>query len=116
MNGEKINFGPNGEKDSIWTIVRENNKFKTLNLVNLIGIDTIKWDQPQHASPETQHDIEIEWLIDEDVEGVYWITGDKGDIKPRKIDFIRDKHRRGEIIRFTIPELNYWGLVIVKID
>jgi len=116
VKGEKINFGPNGEKDSIWTIVRENNKFKTLNLVNLMGIDTIKWDQPQYTDPKIQQHIEIEWLIDEDVKNVYWITADKGDIRPRKIDFIRDKHRRGEIIRFTIPELNYWGLVIVKID
>lgn len=115
VKGEKINFGPNGEKDSIWTIVRENNKFKTLNLVNLMGIDTTKWDQPQYTDPKIQQLIEIEWLIDEDVKNVYWITADKGDIRPRKIDFIRDKHNRGEIIRFTIPELNYWGLVIVKV-
>jgi len=38
INGEKMNFGPNGEKDSIWTIVKENKKHKILNLVNLIGI------------------------------------------------------------------------------
>jgi len=37
-----MNFGPNGEKDSIWTMVKENKKHKILNLVNLIGIDTIK--------------------------------------------------------------------------
>ena len=116
VKGNKIRFGPNGEKDSIWTIVRENNKFKTLNLVNLMGIDTIKWDQPQYANPKIQQYIEIEWLIDEEVKAVYWITADKGDIKPRKIDFIRDKYRRGKIIRFTVPELNYWGLVIVKVD
>jgi len=91
INGEKMNFGPNGEKDSIWTIVKENKKHKILNLVNLIGI------------------------VDEDVKGIYWITADKGDIRPRKIDFIRDKHKRGEIIRFTIPELIYWGLVIMKV-
>ncbi len=115
VKGKKINFGPNGEKDSIWTIVRENNKFKTLNLVNLMGIDTTKWDQPQYTDPKIQQHIEIEWLIDEDVENVYWITADKGDIRPRKIDFIRDKHKRGEIVRFTIPELIYWGLVIVKV-
>jgi hypothetical protein len=54
-------------------------------------------------------------LVDEDVKGIYWITADKGDIRPRKIDFIRDKHKRGEIIRFTIPELIYWGLVIMKV-
>jgi len=85
INGEKMNFGPNGEKDSIWTIVKENKKHKILN------------------------------LVDEDVKGIYWITADKGDIRPRKIDFIRDKHKRGEIIRFTIPELIYWGLVIMKV-
>lgn len=116
INGKEISFSPNGEKDSIWTIVRENNKFKILNLVNLMGIDTTKWDRPQYTDPATQYDVEIEWLIDEDVESVYWITADKGDIRPRKIDFIRDKHKRGEIIRFTITELNFWGLVIVKVD
>lgn len=115
VNGEKMNFGPNGEKDSIWTIVKENKKFKTLNLVNLMGIDTIKWDQPQFTDPKIQQYVEIEWLIDEEVKAVYWITADKGDIKPRKIDFIRDKHEKGEIIKFTIHELNYWGLVIVKV-
>ncbi|HDK28092.1 MAG TPA: hypothetical protein ENG48_13520 [Candidatus Atribacteria bacterium] len=115
VNGEKMNFSPNGEKDSIWTIVKENKKFKTLNLVNLMGIDTIKWDKPQYTDPKIQQYIEIEWLIDEEVKAVYWITADKGDIKPRKIDFICDKHERGEIIKFTIPELNYWGLVIVKV-
>jgi len=117
INGEKMNFGPNGEKDSIWTIVKENKKYKTLNLVNLIGIDTIKWDQPQYTDPKIQQHIEIEWLIDEDVENIYWITADKGgDIRPKKIDFVRAPHNRGEVIRFTVPELKYWGFVIVEIS
>ena len=117
INGEKMNFGPNGEKDSIWTIVKENKKYKTLNLVNLIGIDTIKWDQPQYTDPKIQQHIEIEWLIDEDVESIYWITADKGgDIRPKKIDFVRAPHNRGEVIRFTVPELKYWGFVIVEIS
>ena len=71
INGKKFSFSPNGEKDSIWTIVRENNKFKILNLVNLMGINTIKWGQPQYTDPKIQQHIEIEWLIDEDVESVY---------------------------------------------
>lgn len=115
LEGKEINTGPNGEKDSIWTIVRENKEFKTLNLVNLLGINSIKWDDPQFKEPNFQSNLEIEWLLDENVVSIYWITPDKGDIKPKKLDFIRAPHNRGEVIRFIVPELKYWGFVVVKV-
>jgi len=40
------------------------------------------------------------------------IKADKGgDIRTKKIDFVRSPHNRGEVIRFTVPELKYWGSI-----
>lgn len=115
IEGKEIKIGPNGERDSIWTIVRENKRYKVLNLVNLLGIDTVNWDEPQFKEPVFQENLEIEWLIDEDVEGIYWITPDGGDIRPEKLDFSHVSHRRGEVIKFIVPELEYWGFAVIKI-
>jgi len=114
--GQKLNSGPNAEKDSVWTIVREKKEYKVLNLVNLFGIDTVKWDQPQYHDPELLKDIRVEWLLDEEVGGIYWITPDRGDIRAVQLEFQRCNHSRGELLCFTIPELYYWGFVVIKVE
>ncbi len=115
-SGEEVSIGPDAHKDTIWTTVRENKRFKVLNLVNLMGIDIIKWDEPQYSQPEKIKNLEINWLLDEDINSVYWITPDGGDIRPKKIDFYRIEHERGEVVRFQLPGLDYWGFVVVKVD
>lgn len=112
--GKMVPIGPDATVDTIWTIVQENQAFKVLHLVNLLEVDTTRWNEPQSTDPVICHDLVVDWLVDEDITGVYFVNPDGGDLRAKRLEHKRLAHQRGETLRFVVPKLEYWSFVVLK--
>jgi dextranase len=114
-DGKQLTIGPDAKKDQIWSIVKEDSEYKILHLVNHAGIDTDQWNVPQTEDPVRFTDLQVEWLCDQDIEAIFYVNPDGGDLKAQELTFARVPHSRGELVQFTVPSLYYWSFVIIKL-
>jgi dextranase len=86
---------------------------KIIHLVNFIGIPTMSWKTLQQE-PKNITNIPIEVKISREsiknIEGVYFITPDRGNSDPILLNYMISDFG----IKFTIPSLKYWDIIIIK--
>jgi len=86
---------------------------KIIHLVNFIGIPTMSWKALQQE-PKNIANIPIEVKISREsiknIEGVYFITPDRGNSDPILLNYVISDFG----IKFTIPSLKYWDIIIIK--
>lgn len=104
-------YGPNAEANSVWTIARAKEHTLTLGLVNLRGMEAPLWNAPQPAARRIRA-LRVTLQLEKPIQAVYFASPDydTGRAVPLPIQ------RAGRLARVTIPELAYWGLVIVQLQ
>ncbi len=104
-------YGPHADADSIWTIVREKENGLTLGLLNLRGLGTTAWNAPQPA-PRRLRNLRVTLQLERPLQAAYFASPDysEGRAVPLPIQ------RAGRLASITLPELNYWGLVILSLQ
>lgn len=107
-------FGPMARADSVWTIVREKPGLKVLTLVNLTSVQDTRWNVPK-KTPRFLENIAFEWLINEEVEGVWWAAPEDDGGRARELAWRRVPHEHGKAVAAVIPRLGRWGLVWVRL-
>lgn len=119
INGEYVfkgnRFSPKAEKDTINTLVKHTENYKIINLINYLGVDNDKWNEEKSSLPAAVHDIEVTAMVVEDVEGVYVASPDYNNGLAEEIPFKFVEHGEGNAIQFTIPKLEVWNLVYIKL-
>lgn len=113
---ENGRFSSYGEPDKIWTIIKEKPGYKIINLINFSGIQSDIWNEAKESRPTTTENIDIKVLIDEKVKGVFWASPDINNGLPQEIEFEFEHYRRGEVIKFSIPKLEVWNLIYIKVE
>lgn len=106
-------FGPMADANSVWTIVREKPGLKVLNLVNLVGVDDTRWNAPK-KTPRPLDNLSLEWLVDGEVEAVFWAAPEVDGGKAQELAWRYVPHEHGEAVATVIPHLERWGLVWVR--
>lgn len=107
-------FSNEGEPGKVWTIIKKNAEFVTINLINLTGIQSDRWNEAKEQRPVPVKGICAEALIFGEIEGVYVATPDVGDAKCKKLDFEYIQREGGRYIRFQIPELDIWETIFIR--
>lgn len=110
-NGE---FSSYGEPNKVWTIVKEMPGYKTINLINLTGVDSDVWNEPKDCKPKTLENITVKAMVEEEVEGVYMASPFINDGKAIELQYDFTEHSRGKAIKFEVPQLDTWNLIYIK--
>lgn len=101
--------------NTIWVILREMPRYKVLSLINLLGVLDVKWDALRAEEVKSLCNIKMEVLIQERVKKILFASPDFGS-KPISLDFQLFKEKKGESIRFEIPILNCWDMIIFELE
>lgn len=91
----------------IWHVTRQSPGRITLSLVNLIGVQEKDWDK-DHSEPSIQRDVVVKMVVEQSVRHLWWASPDGRDLRPQALDWQVDDN----IIKATIPELAYWGILV----
>ena len=111
-NGE---FSSYGEPGKIWTIVQEKPGYKTISLINLTGIKSDLWNDGKENRPEAVENITVTVLIEENVKGVFIASPDRNNGRAEALAYEYVEGMRGSYIRFTVPSLDIWDLIWIKV-
>lgn len=110
----QIRFSSCGDADTVWTIVRESEKYLVLQFINLVGVDS-KWNMQKPVRPIRQTNIKVEILMDRSIGGVYLATPDFLDCRPSALVYNVEQRKDGQYVIFEIPELDIWDLIWIEI-
>ena len=107
-------FGPGGRPGTLWTLVREGEGYKMLNLVNMLGIDDPFWNAPKGRPPQAVEGVKVRWLVDEDIRDVVFASPDGPDVSCIPLGFTVVVGPRGRMLEFQLPRVEYWSTVLVR--
>ena len=107
---ETPRFGPMAEPDSIWTIARQRADAVTVGLVNLRGVTSTAWNAAQPA-PRRLRRLRLRVQLERPVARAFFASPDYDGGRPAQLAVARE----GRMALVTLPELSYWGLVILRL-
>jgi dextranase len=111
ISSETHALDKDARSESLWTVVKvREGEYDLVNLINLYGVDTL-W-RNRCDPPRTQRDIRLKVHLDRPVRKVWLATPDDGLGRPQAIDFAAGRDETGETVELTVPELEYWSLLI----
>lgn len=114
INRNDIQFSSYGEPGKVWSIIKESDKYLTLQLINLYNINEF-WNQPKFNRPVEIRDIQADILMDADVKVICYATPDDLSCVPTKLDYQTIQQDNGQHILFTIPKLDIWDLIWIEL-
>lgn len=102
-------------QQAIWTQIRETKEHKIIHLVNMVGIDSDVWNEEKENKPEKIKGIQVKALVDEEVLGVYYASPDNSSLNSIELEYTVESMDRGQYICFEVPEVEFWGMVYIKV-
>jgi dextranase len=106
---------PLGIAGTIWTIRRSMSGFRTLSLINLSDASDTLWNAPKPAVLAL-HNLQIDFQVGAKVTSVFMADPDGLDTRPRPVAFTSRGEGDATRIRFELPRLDYWTLVVARVD
>ncbi len=113
---EGVSFAPNGDLDTVWTIVKEKPGLMIIHLINLNGLDNDVWAHAKQQAPTGLENIVVKVESWEAIESIYLASPDGDSIRSQTINytFVPKGNECGQFVRFTVPRLDYWTMVCIK--
>lgn len=105
-------WSPDGQPDTIWLTIRESIDCKTINMINLLGVDDA-WNVGK-ANPTPCHDIHLRILVDREPTSVWTASPDDGG-KAIPVSYVFEKSERGFVVSITIATLDCWRMLTVTL-
>lgn len=105
---------PNGDRDTVWSIVKNSGRYMVLNLINLMGLEDDHWEKGKADRPEVQAEIKCHVLMEKPVKRVFLATPDSRTTVSQSLDYEIVDHDQGRAIAFTLPELKIWDMVVIE--
>ncbi len=101
----------------IWCFTKENeNSDQVVNFINLIGVESTEWvdNYGKQKTPERQTDLVVRQYVKAVPSHVYLASPDQNEGIMTELAFEAGEDAKGIYITFTMPELAYWNMVIIK--
>jgi dextranase len=111
---EGVSTDPDRVYNKVWVISRRGEDFETINLINLIDIPDPEWNGLLLADPTPLDELRVQYRTEQKVERVWLASPDFANPQAMLLDFEPGQDTRGNYVEFTIPRLEYWGLVVVE--
>jgi len=107
INGLKVGLNPT---DDVFALVRESDSTIAVNLINLTGINSDKWNEPVDFPVPADNIIVKVGGFTQVVKDVYLSSPDEETFSLDPVDFTQN----GDEISLVIPSLKIWDLVVFK--
>ena len=104
-------YGAGAQLGSLWVIARKLGRITSLQIINLRGITTDRWNVVHEASPQPMEDAEIRVQTLGGVSAAWWDTPDDEVGLPRPLSFVSRDEPGGHVIRLRIPRIDIWSTV-----
>ncbi len=114
FKSKDINFSPIGLENCIWTIIKEEKKKITCQLINLVNNNSL-WNKGK-TNPTLIENISIKMRLNRIIKSVWIASPDLDDIRPYKLDFDYDIINEGRLYSIKIPKLEFWTMLVVEME
>lgn len=102
-----------GEPDKVWTIVRENEKYKLINFVNLSNNAEDYWNEGKNR-PTVMENLTVHIQVNEKVRAVFTASPDINMGRPLDLEYSLEEGERGYVLSVTVPALYQWSMLVVE--
>lgn len=98
---------------AVWTMIREHPALTSINLVNLTGTRSGRWNEAQ-PPPQAVAQLTVTCKVLEPVEAVYVASPDEGSTGMRPVPFtLEPDPHSGHLLFFALPPLQIWSLILI---
>lgn len=105
---------PNLEAGKIWMNIRQNDKIKFINFVNLTGAQDTIWNHQKDIQESDVFSLKI--LMNREIKAVTYLTPDGDVIKFDSLAYNIEESEFGPYLVVEIPRLLVWGTLIIEMD
>lgn len=111
FQGKDIRFSPSGEAGTVWTIVKENERFLVIHLLNLSNYKDNLWNTAKESPPVPISNVKVRVLMEENVQGVFFATPDSNECQPIELKPKKVKGSNGFMLEVNIEKLEVWSVL-----
>lgn len=108
-------WSPDGKIDTLWLTIRENEKLKCINIINLFGCENDIWNQGKNT-PVSQGEVAFEVQVDRAVKGVFFASPDRENCGSQRLDYKLKHTDRGITVQFSAPYVDCWSMVYILLE
>ncbi|MGH4126017.1 MAG: glycoside hydrolase family 66 protein [Clostridium sp.] len=112
-----VNVSKNGSVKTIWAYSKENKKYQTVQLINLLSREDDNWrDEKGNCSPpETKKDFILKLYVDNtDIKSINLASPDLNGGTSRPLKYSKNKDSKGAFLEIKVPELQYWDTIFIE--
>lgn len=108
-------WSPDGKIDTLWLTIRENEKLKCINIINLFGCENDVWNQGKNT-PVSQGEVAFEVQMDRAVKGIFFASPDRENCGSQRLDYKLKHTDRGITAQFSAPYVDCWSMVYILLE
>lgn len=103
--------------NAIWSFTKANHAGEqVIHFINLNGVDSLEWvdNHGEQKEPVTQKNLTVVQHLSIAPKHIYLASPDQREGILSELDFEMGEDSEGIYVRFVMPQLNYWNMVIIK--
>lgn len=103
--------------DAVWAFTKVNDGGEqVIHFINLKGVESLEWvdNHGDQKEPEAQRDLTVLQHVAITPEHIYLASPDQKEGILSELDYELGEDSEGTYVKFTMPELDYWNMVIIK--
>ena len=112
-----VEVSDDGSTNSVWAYSKENNKYQTVQLINLLNRDENSWrdDSGICEPPEVKKDFVLKLYVNNTkVKGVSIASPDLNAGSSKALKFTKKKDSKGSYLEINVSELQYWDTIFIE--
>lgn len=112
-----VKVSDDGSTNSIWAYSKENDKYQTVQLINLLNRDEDSWrdDNGTCKAPEVKKDFMLKlYISNTKIKGISIASPDLNEGSSKKLKFSKRKDSKGTYLEIKVPELQYWDMIFIE--
>jgi len=102
-----------GEPGKVWTVVRENERFKLINLINLTNNAEDYWNEGKNR-PQTLDNLTVAIQVNEKVQSVFTASPDIDMGRPHNLEYSLAEGERGFVLSVAVPRVYQWSMLVIE--
>lgn len=112
-----IETSDDGTTETVWTYSKENDKYQTVQLINLLNREVNSWrdDDGSCTAPEIKKDFVLKLYVnDTKVKSVNLASPDLWSGNSIKLKYSKKEDSKGKYLEIKVPELQYWDTIFIE--
>lgn len=103
-----------GSCGKVWVMTRRGDGVEVIHLINLVGIPTAEWTEPLQAGPSVLKDLRMRYHTGRKIQRIWFASPDFASPQAIPIEFNLEKFNGKNYVKFLVPRLEYWDLVVLE--